>query len=112
MEFIGEAAFMGTSLELSSRDVQWSLSIRGVDGKNDSRFMEHHEKPVTAEDVLKFLPNWKEFAWQHIPDSMFSKSASRAENAIYEMHIAATRDSSLSHDDVITAFEAFMASSA
>jgi hypothetical protein len=111
MEFIGDAAFTGTSLELSSRDAQWSLSIQGVDGKNDSSFMEHHGKPVTAADVAKFLPNWKDFVWQRIPDSMFSKSVSRAEDSIYEMHISATRDSSLSHDDVITAFEAFMASS-
>lgn len=110
MEFIGEAAFMGTSLEVSSRDVQWSLSIREIGGEHDSRFLEHHEKPVTAEDVVKFFPHWKECVWQCIPDSMFSKSVSRAEDANYEMHISATRDSLLSHQDVITAFEAFMMS--
>jgi hypothetical protein len=111
MEFIGEATFMGTSLEFSSRDVQWSILIRGVDGENDSQFMEYHEKSVTAQDVVKFLPNWKDLVWQRISDSMFSKSVSHAEDSIYEIDLSATRDSSLSHEDVITAFEAFMASS-
>jgi hypothetical protein len=75
--------------------------------------MEYHGKSATAQDVLKFLPHWKDFVWQRIPDSMFSKSVSRTEDedSIYEMDISATRDSSLSHEDVIKEFEAFIASS-
>jgi hypothetical protein len=111
MVFIGEATDMGTSLKLSSHDMQWSILIRGVSGKNDSQFMEYHGKSVTAQDVLKFLPHWRDLVWQRIPDSMFSKSVSRAEDSIYEMDISATRDSLLSHEDVIKAFEAFMPSS-
>lgn len=111
MVLIGEATSMGTSLELSSHDVQWSISIRGIDGKNDSQFTEYHGKSTTAQDLLKFLPHWKDFVWQCIPDSMFSKSVSRAEDSIYEIEISATRDSLLLHEDIIKAFEAFMASS-
>lgn len=109
MVFIGEATFMGTSLKLSSHDTQWSISIRGVNGKNDRQFMEYHEKSTTAQDVLTFLPHWKDLVWQRIPDSMFSKSVSRAEDLNYEIEVSATRDSLLSHEDVIKAFEAFMA---
>lgn len=108
MVFRGDATYMGTSLELSSRGVQWSLSIRGVDGNNDARFLKHDGKPVTAEDIVAFLPNWQTIVWQRLPDSMFSQSASHAADLAYELDIAAVRDSALSHDDVINAFEAFM----
>ena len=112
MVFIGEATCMGISLALSSHDVHWSLSIRRVDEENDRQFMEYHGKSVTVQDVLKFLPHWKDFEWQRISDSMFSKSGSHAQDSIYELEISAARDSLLSHEDVIKAFEAFMASSA
>jgi hypothetical protein len=113
--FIGEAAFMGTSVEFSSREAQWSLSIRGIDGKNDRRFLDFHDKPATAGDVLRFLPHWQDLMWQHIPDSMFSTSVSRAisstraEEHACEIELSATRNSALSHKEIIAEFEAFMA---
>lgn len=112
MVFRGEATYMGMSLECATREAQWSLSIRGVDGNRTRQFLEYHERPVTAHDVVKFLPRWKDLTWQRIADSMFSRSVSRADDAIYTIELSATRNSTLSHDDVITAFEAFMTASA
>jgi len=112
MVFTGEATVMGTSLDLSSAGVDWQVSIRRRDGKSDPRFMEYQGKPVTDADVSKFLPHWRDFSWQHIAASMFSNGKSCADDAAYSVDISARRGSSLSHEDVMTAFKAFMDSCA
>ena len=109
--FKGEATVMGTSLELSTHGVTWHITIRRADGRSDARFMAYNGKPVTAEDVSKFIPDWRTLAWRAIEDSMFSRSKLHAESSDYQIDISGTRDSSLSHEAVIRAFEEFMASS-
>jgi hypothetical protein len=111
MVFKGEATVMGTSLELSTHGVEWHITIRRADGGNDGRFLAYNGKPVTAEDVSKFIPDWRTLAWRGVEDSMFSHSKSHAEASDYQIDISGTRDSSLSHEAVIGAFEEFMASS-
>ncbi len=108
MIFTGEATAMGTSLELSSADVDWNMSIRRPDDKNDPCFLAYQAKPVTAADVSEFLPNWRDLSWQHIAGSMFSNSKSCADDLTYNVIISARRESSLSHEDVIAEFQAFM----
>ena len=110
MTFIGEATAMGTSLELSALGVDWHMSICRLDGKSDPRFMAHNGKSVTAADLVKFIPNWSTLAWQHTPDSMFSHSKSHAEDSGYQITVSGTRASSMSQDDVVKAFEQFVAS--
>ena len=108
MVFTGEATVTGTSLELSSAGVDWHMSIRRLDGKSDPRFMEYQGKSVTTTDVATFLPSWRDLSWQHIAGSMFSNSKSCADDLTYNVGISARRGSSLSHEDVIVEFKAFM----
>lgn len=108
MVFTGEATVMGTSLKLSSAGVDWHMSIQRPDGKSDPRFMGYQGKPATVADVATFLPNWRDLSWQHIAGSMFSNSKSCADDLTYNVIISARRESSLSHEDVIAEFQAFM----
>jgi len=108
MVFTGEATVMGTSLELSSAGVEWHMSIQRPDVKSDPRFVEYPGKPVTAVDVATFLPNWRDLSWRHIAGSMFSNSKSCADGLTYGVVISARRTSSLSHEDVLAEFNAFM----
>lgn len=110
MTFIGEATAMGTSLELSAQGVHWHMSIRRGDGKSDPRFLAYNGKPVTAADVAQFIPQWSTLTWQSIADSMFSHSKSHAESSGYQITLSGTRSSSLSQEDVVAAFNQFMAS--
>jgi hypothetical protein len=110
MAFRGEATVMGTSLELSAQGVDWHMSIRRADGESDPRFMACNGKLVAATDVAQFVPNWRTLPWRSIADSMFSHSKSRAEDSGYHITVSSVRGSSLSHEDVISAFEEFMAS--
>jgi len=105
MTFIGEATVMGTSLELSARGVEWHITIRRTDNRSDGRFVAYNGKPVTAEDVSEFIPDWSTLAWRRIEDSMFSRSKSHGEAPDYQIDISGTRDSPLSHEAVIMAFE-------
>jgi len=108
MVLTGEATAMGTSLELSAAGADWHMSIRRADGKSDPCFAQYQGKPVTAEDVVAFLPNWRGLSWRNIAGSMFSNSKSCADDLTYNVVISARRTSSLSHEDVIAEFRAFM----
>ena len=109
MTFIGEATAMGTSLELSAVGVEWHMSIRRLDGKSDPRFFACSGKRVAAADVAEFVPNWRTLAWQRIADSMFSQSKSHADGSVYQIVVSGARSSSISQDNVVTAFKQFMA---
>lgn len=110
MTFIGEATAMGTSLELSAHGVGWHMSIGRADGKSDPRFLASNGKPVTPADVAQFVPDWRTLVWRSVAESMFSHSKCHAESSAYQITLSGTRDSSLSPEDVIRAFEQYMAS--
>ena len=111
MALVGEATVLGTSLEASAHGVTWHITIRRADGRSDARFTAYNAKPMSAEDVSKFIPNWRALVWRRIEDSMFSRGKSQAEAPDYQIAVAGTRDSLLSHEAVIGAFEEFMATS-
>jgi hypothetical protein len=111
MTFIGEATVLGTSLEASAQGGAWHITIRRSDGRSDARFTEYNTKPVSAEAVSTFIPNWHSLVWRRIEDSMFSRGKSQAKAPDYQIAVAGTRDSSLSHEAVIGEFEQFMATS-
>ena len=111
MTFTGEATALGTSLEASAQGGAWHITIRRSDGRSDARFTAYNAKPVSAEAVGTFIPNWRTLVWRRIEDSMFARGKSQAEAPDYRIAVAGTRDSSLSHEAVIGEFEAFMATS-
>jgi len=111
MTLIGEATVLGTSLEASTPGGKWHITIRRADGRSDARFTAFNAKPVSAEAVSTFIPNWRTLVWRRIEDSMFSRGKSHAEAPDYQIAVSCTRDSSLSHEAVIREFEKFMATS-
>jgi len=111
MTFIGEATVLGTSLEASTHGGTWHITIRRADGRSDPRFTAYNAKPVSAEAVSTFIPNWRTLVWRPIEDSMFSRGKSQAEAPDYQIAVAGTRDSLLSHEAVMKEFEEFMATS-
>ena len=111
MTFIGEATVLGTSLEAVSPGGTWHITIRRADGRSDARFTAFNAKPVSAEAASTFIPNWRTLVWRRIEDSMFAHGKSQAEAPDYQIAVAGTRDSLLSHEAVMGEFEQFMATS-
>ena len=109
MTFIGEATALGTSLEASAHGAAWHITIRRSDGRSDARFTAYNAAPVSAEAIATFIPNWCTLVWRRTEDSMFAHGKSRAEAPDYQIAVSCSIDSSLSHEDVIREFEAFMA---
>jgi len=111
MTLIGEATVLGTSLEALTPGGTWHITIKRADGRSDARFTVYNAKPVSADAISTFIPNWRTLVWRRIEDSMFSRGKSHAEAPEYEIAVSCTRDSSLSHEAVIGEFEQFMAAS-
>jgi hypothetical protein len=109
--FKGEATVLGTSLEAGTPVGTWHITIKRADGRSDARFTAFNAKPVSAEAVSTFIPNWRTLVWRRIDNSMFSQGKSQAEAPVYQIAVAGTRGSLLSHEAVMGEFEQFMATS-
>jgi hypothetical protein len=70
----GQATLMGGSLVVNTQDTNWTLIIRRTDEKTDTSFYEYHDKPVTPDILKRFVPNYANLAWRHVP-GIFSPDA-------------------------------------
>ena len=108
MTVISSAIVVGYMLLCDIPDVDWQFFIRRLDGGNYVEFSKFHRKEFGANDVAKFIPNWKTLRWIKIKNSQLGQKESYAKDTEFEINVYASTRSIKKHPEVVEAFLAFM----
>ena len=112
MTGFGLSLLSHSMLELSPHGEDWYLVLRRADFTADQRFAACHGRDLGPHDVAQFVPRWETLFWVPVPDSLLSRSESRALDQPYQIHVCANAGSPKRHRDVIDAFARFMRANA
>ncbi len=87
----------------------WWLQLTRPDGEGYLDFVPLHERPVSAKDVARFVPDHRALSWRPLRALPGMPAACEASSAPYVVHLHGQKGSPLDEEGLQAAFAAFMA---
>ena len=108
MSIKGFVGVMGSSLQFGESG-KWQATIRRINDRIENSFPDYHNKEITPSIVKQYIPNWQNFAWNEIKDSiLLGKSESFANDKNFKINISGSEKTNFSHEDIKNMFFEFM----